>query len=110
MFEFFSGLESLVGVEAVNSGRFIPRSKINGFEANIQFYDECRRTFRVRVACEKFISYPTITVSSDARDKVEDYIKNYRVDGSASQNSQRALPNVSQEACYGLNQTAMVVL
>ena len=89
MYEFFSDLESLAGVEAVDSGRFIPRNRVNGFEANIQFYDESRRTFRVRVGCKRFLSYFGIRVSPDAKDRVENYIRNYKVDG------------------YELNKTAM---
>lgn len=74
---FFSELESLAGVEAVDSGRFIPRNKVNGFEARIQYYDDSRRIFRLRVAYGGFISYPEIRVASEAKDSVQSYIKNY---------------------------------
>ncbi|MDP2924882.1 MAG: hypothetical protein Q8N99_00760 [Nanoarchaeota archaeon] len=112
MFEFFRDLESLAGVEAVNSGKFIPRNKVNGFEAKIQYYDEIRRTFRVRVGCRGFISYFEMRVSPGAKKKIEDYIRDYKVNGFASKNLQGALQDVSQnvlqEACYGLNPTSMV--
>jgi len=77
LFNFFGDLESLSGVESVNSGRFIPRGRVNGFEANIQYYDESRRTFRLKVASEGFISYPEIKVVPGARYDVENYIRNY---------------------------------
>lgn len=84
MYEFFGDLESLTGVEAVDSGRFIPRNKVNGFEANIQFYDETRRTFRVRVGHKGFISYFDIRVSPDSRERIEDYIRSYNPGRSAA--------------------------
>jgi len=77
VYGFFRDLEYLAGVESVNSGRFIPRNRVKGFEANIQFYDEARRIFRVRVGHRGFISYFGIRVFPDARDRVEDYIRNY---------------------------------
>ena len=79
IYGFFSSIESLDGVEAVDSGRFISRGRVNGFEINIRSYDETQRTFRVRVASKGFISYPKIRVSADAREYVEDYIRNYGV-------------------------------
>ena len=103
IYEFFSGLESLAGVEAVDSGRFIPRNKVKEFNANIQFYDESRRTFRVRVAYQGFITYPVIRISPEARESVEDYIRNYNPDG----NKPVALPVLLVDSCYGLNQNAM---
>ena len=78
IYGFFSELESLANVESVNSGRFIPRRRVNGFEANIQFYDESRRIFRLKVASDGFISYPEIKVAPGAKEEVENYIKNYR--------------------------------
>lgn len=100
IYDFFGDLESLAGVEAVNSGRFIPRNKVNGFEANIQFYDEVRRIFRLRVAYKGFVSYPEIRVSPEAKDEVEEYIRNYE----PGRNKSTPL----QETSYELNQTAMV--
>ena len=111
MHDFFWDLESLAGVEAVNSGRFIRRNRVNGFEVNIQFYDETKRTFCLKVAYKRFISYPEVIVSAGAREEFEDYIRNYKINGSAAKNLQGTLQGVSQEAsqeaCYELNQTAM---
>ena len=108
VYGFFRDLEYLAGVESVNSGRFIPRNRVNGFEANIQFYDETSRTFRVRVGNRGFISYFGIRVSPDAKERVEEYIRNYGVNESASRGLQGDLSEVSQEDYYGLNQTALV--
>ncbi|VVB77900.1 Uncharacterised protein [uncultured archaeon] len=77
IYEFFSDLEAISGVESIDSGRFIPRNRALEFEARIQFYDSSKRTFRLRVESEGFISYPQVRVSSDAKEKVENYIKNY---------------------------------
>ena len=79
VYGFFRDLEYLAGVESVNSGRFIPRSNVKKFEAKIQFYDEARRTFRVKVGNRGFLSYFGIRVSPDARDRIEDYIRSYGV-------------------------------
>ncbi len=77
VYEFFSSLESLPGVESVNSGRFIPRNGFKGFEAKIQFYNPTNREFRVRVSTKGFISYFGIKVNPDSIQGVEDYILNY---------------------------------
>jgi hypothetical protein len=74
---FFGELEAISGVESIDSGRFIPRTKVKRFDVKIQFYDESRRTFRLRVAGSGFISYPEVRVSLDSSDAVENYIQNY---------------------------------
>ena len=101
MSEFFGRLESLEGVEAVDSGRFMPRAKVKDFEAKVQFYDESRRTFRLKVCSPGFISYPGIRVSVDAKEEVENYIRNYNSNDSRTRN----LPVVLDGSYQELNQT-----
>ena len=100
VYGFFRDLESFAGVESVDSERFIPRNNVKEFEANIQFYDASRRTFRVKVGNKGFLSYFGIRVSIDARNKVEEYIRNYCVN--------RVSPRNLQEDYCGLNQPEAV--
>lgn len=64
-------------VEAVTSGRFIPRSKGGSPSLHVQFYDESRRTFRLKVITEGYVSYPEIRVKQGAREKIGELIVGY---------------------------------
>lgn len=80
MYDFFGYLESLSGVEAVNGGRHIYCGSARDFETNIQYYNESKRTFRVKVSYDKFVSYYDVRVSPEMKDYVENQIRNYKPD------------------------------
>lgn len=81
---FFGDLEARSDISAVKGGRFVHRGRARDFETHVQYYNPHNisgGTLRVKVQNRGFVAYFNVEVIGGARDDVERYLRDYRVNG-----------------------------